>query len=82
MSSAFADALQKPWNTVILQAQSAAFQDETSSRDFEVYGEKLIRAAQADGARVALLANWTLGPQFFNGDEERLAGDPKIIRPM
>ena len=37
------------------------------------YGEKLIRAAEAGGSEVALIANWTRGPNFFDGDEEQAA---------
>ena len=70
-------ALQKPWGVVIIQAQSGSFADPDSSRDFELYGAKLIRAAQEGGSKVALTANWTLGPNFFNGETERIAGDSK-----
>ena len=62
------DALQKPWGMVILQTQSGTFGDAASTRDFAEYGEKLIRAAEAGGSPVALMANWTLGPNFFDGD--------------
>ena len=53
---------------VILQTQSGTFGDAASTRDFAEYGEKLIRAAEAGGSPVALMANWTLGPNFFDGD--------------
>ena len=61
-------ALQKPWGMVIIQTQSGTFGDEASARDFADYGEKLIRAAEAGGSPVALMANWTLGANFFDGD--------------
>jgi hypothetical protein len=70
-------ALKKPWAYVILQSQSAAFANESGTRDFDDYGQRLIKAAQDDGARAALISNWTLGPTFFNGVEESLDGDPK-----
>ncbi|MGA2043775.1 MAG: hypothetical protein ABSG83_10415 [Roseiarcus sp.] len=72
------DALKKPWGTVILQAESGAFGDYESTRDFTLYGQKLIRAAQDNGSQVALMANWTLGPSHFNGEDRSLAGDPKL----
>jgi hypothetical protein len=53
---------------VIIQTQSGTFGDEASARDFADFGEKLIRAAEASGSPVALMANWTLGPNFFDGD--------------
>ena len=71
------DALQKPWGKVILQPESGAFWDEASARDTMTYGEKLIRAARAGGSEVAVIVNWTRGPQFFDGDETqaRLASE-------
>jgi hypothetical protein len=66
-------ALQNPWGKVILQPESGAFWDESSARDTRTYGEKLIRAAEAGGSEVALMANWTRGPNFFDGDAEQAA---------
>ncbi len=62
---------------MILQAEGGVFEYDASARDFASYGEKLIRAAQDNGSRVALMANWTLGPNHFNVEDRWLAGDPK-----
>jgi hypothetical protein len=61
------EALRQRWDMVILQTQSASFYNEASARDFETYGEKLVQAARAAKSPVALIANWTLGPNFYRG---------------
>lgn len=61
------EALRQRWDMVILQTQSASFYNEQSARDFETYGEQLVRAARAENSPVALIANWTLGPNFYRG---------------
>jgi len=61
------EALSRRWDMVVIQAQSASFVDAQSIRDFETYGEQLVRAARAANSPVALIANWTLGPNYYRG---------------
>ena len=69
--------LRKPWDMVILQPQSGAFESQAIERDFVDAGAKLIREAQESGSHVAVMANWTLGPSHFNGEDRAIAGDPR-----
>jgi len=61
------EALSRRWDMVIIQTQSASFVDAQSIRDFNLYGEELVRAARAANSPVALIANWTLGPNYYRG---------------
>jgi len=70
-------ALEKHWDFVILQTQSGTFADPRLMADFNTYGAKLSDAARAQGAKVAVISNWTSGANYFQGDQaaSRAYGD-------
>jgi hypothetical protein len=55
------------FDDVVLQERSGGHTIASESRDFMQYGERLIRHAQAHGARPMLFVGWNYGPSVFTG---------------
>jgi hypothetical protein len=59
--------LQRHWDNVLIQAESAAHGAPDRQESFFLYGEKLIREVQRTGSAPALIVNWDYDLSLFEG---------------
>jgi hypothetical protein len=59
--------LRQRWDTVIIQAESAAQIDDAATQSFLTHGEKLVAAASASGSPVAVIVNWAYDNSAYTG---------------